>query len=58
MEVNDWWYDMQDWAKESEKNKKKLIELSNQLKGQAKDTGFWALMEVAEDFIEDDILEL
>ena len=32
---NQWWYDMQDWAKESETNKNKLIQLSKSLNDEA-----------------------
>ena len=35
---NEWWYEMQDWAKESDLNKKKLIKLANKIEKEAEKT--------------------
>ena len=52
---NQWWYDMQNWAKESETNKNKLIQLSKSLNDEATKLMNKDLKEIA-GVIEKDIL--
>jgi len=56
--TNQWWYDMQDWVKESESNKNKLIKLSDKLKEEATDKGYKDLIWIAEEAIDEDLLDL
>jgi len=55
--TNQWLYDMQDWVKESESNKNKLIKLCDKLKEEATDKGYKDLRWIAEDF-EEGLLDL
>jgi len=53
---NQWWYDMQNWAKSSKSNFDKLSRLSELLKKEAKDKGSNDLKWIAFEAIDEDIL--